>query len=44
MTDKRGEPFDGREAAALAQRVSAAERERLLIACWMSHDARWLRP
>ena len=29
------------EANGLLRRLSSAEREALLIKCWMSHDARW---
>jgi len=29
------------QASAVLQRLSAPEREALLIKCWMSHDARW---
>ena len=29
------------QASAVLQRLSPAQREALLIKCWMSHDARW---
>jgi len=29
------------QASAVLQRLSAPEREALLIKCWMSHDTRW---
>jgi hypothetical protein len=29
------------QASAVLQRLSSAEREALLVKCWMSHDARW---
>jgi hypothetical protein len=30
-----------KQASAVLERLSAPEREALLIKCWMSHDARW---
>ena len=30
-----------RAEALLIQSLTAAQREELLIKCWMSHDARW---
>jgi hypothetical protein len=34
-------PEVGKQAAARLDGLPAAERESLLIRCWMSHDARW---
>jgi len=31
----------GKKADNILARLSAAERETLLVKCWMSHDARW---
>jgi hypothetical protein len=35
------QPALRRQAAALTRRLLPAEREALLVKCWMSHDARW---
>jgi hypothetical protein len=37
----RAQPTLRQQAIAVLQRLSAAQREALLIKCWMSHDARW---
>jgi len=39
QTDRRPELI--RKAKAVLSRLSPEERERLIIRCWMSHDARW---
>jgi hypothetical protein len=35
------QPEFRRRAAEILERLSPAERESLIIQCWMSHDARW---
>ena len=35
------QPKFRQQANALLRRLSPAEREALIIKCWMSHDARW---
>ncbi len=40
-TGENNQPRLREQAAQILSRLSPAEREALLVKCWMSHDARW---
>jgi len=42
-SDPNVQPALRREAQRVLQQLSPAERESLIIKCWMSHDARWFK-